>query len=729
MAKFKIPSALIVLLGVLTSIVPASALSVPGPHSTDPLHGGYTIVVGNAAPFDFIVEDYPVFPLQGSNEPNPGQPSAWLDVTVDYGDGSKVFTASYPAIDTASREFHIKDRTFSAAAHPALDDAAGFIFNEFPYYAQYPQDHRYGQTGAFNLNIHAEVRAEVPGLDLSAHSPLEINVPVQVLSQEESPELSLESTRYNLSSDELTIKILYQGPQEIQLSINEPTAEVQAEIMDYLMLDIAHIQGALNIMSIPFADWEITSVENSANPNRPWETHYQVVIENATERLGLNPASSAFRTKITYGKDGQTGLIGNWYILDADYENNYQEFIQGAPTTVDLENAPHVESNSTSYTVIEGNTALFDYIVEDYPVFQNDLNPDQTLVWLDVTVDYGDGSEVFTESYPAVEHHLPFHIKDRSFTPNAHPASDDSNGFLFNEFPYYAQYPQGHQYTTAGNYTLNIQAALRSENPNLDLSSYAPIEIQAPVRVLRANEAPELSIEYTEYDPVSDELTVELLYQGPQELALSIEEPSEEVLADIMQNFNLDVLPVNAPARRAKINFSEWEVLSSTQVSIGVRPYQTQYKVTFEDASNLLGVNPAADPLKVSILNGKDGVWGTMSNQLILDENLSNNSQDLHQGAPLKMTLDLGSDTTIRAGRILRQSGVLNNINPASTAVTYTLRWGDRTPEVNGSFAPTTTTRTFNLSHAYATRGIYTVSLCADDGFREVCDQIKVTVN
>ncbi len=189
---------------------------------------------------------------------------------------------------------------------------------------------------------------------------------------------------------------------------------------------------------------------------------------------------------------------------------------------------------------------------------------------------------------------------------------------------------------------------------------------------------------------------------------------------ELENNLRLEVARIGSPFQLFSASFTEWQVLGLAQ---------DQYKVTIQNASATLGLNPAVDSFWVKLMFGHDGISGLLEDSFILDGSSQNNYQEFPNGAPLKMTLDLGANATIRAGRAFRQNGVLNNINPASTSITYVTKWGDGSADSKGLSATTGPTKTFTLNHTYQNRGVYTVSTCANDGFREVCDQVSVRVN
>ncbi len=395
---------------------------------------------------------------------------------------------------------------------------------------------------------------------------------------------------------------------------------------------------------------------------------------------------------------------------------------------------PHYSDSvkGAGYTVIEGNTAPFDFMVSDYPAFPlqspTDPNPGEPSAWLDVTVDYGDGSAIFSESYPAISNPHAFHIKDRTWSLPAHPAFDDASGFIFNEFPYYRQYPQGHSYQTVGTYNLSVHVEVRSELTTLDVSAFAPLQIDVPVQVISASDAPELALEYTEYDPATDELTIELTYDGPQDLQFTIDN-SVGLREEFERNLKVEISRIGSAFSLFASSFTDWELIQSVQNQSVTRPYHNEYKLVVQDASTVLGLDPATEAFWVKLEFGHDNIVGLLGNWFVLDSVSENNFQQFEAGAPLKMNIDLSSDATVRAGRTFRQNGVLNNINPASTLVNYTIQWGDGSPVTQSSFVPTGTTKNFTLNHTYQVRGTYSLSLCANDGFRETCDQMKVTVN
>ncbi len=382
------------------------------------------------------------------------------------------------------------------------------------------------------------------------------------------------------------------------------------------------------------------------------------------------------------------------------------------------------------FVVMEGNPALFDYAVPDYPELPL-LDPADPMSYngeLHVTVDYGDESPIFEESYPAVDTSIhQFHIKDRSWNPTADTALDNAYGFIFNEFPYFKAYPQGHTYDVAGSYTLKINAELITSDPTVDMSLYPPLEISVPVEVIPANATPNFSFEGMDYDAGTDTATAHIRYVGPAELMLTELGISEARRSEILSQFLLELSASNSPYRNIQSSFSDWTIGSQASIP-GTSYVDTIYNVTLSNVEARLGIDFETEPLYPRLRFGREALSGILNGWVILDGDLSDNADlaYIYANQHSELATTLTAPESVRIDESAELSLDWTGASLAADSLEVTVDYGDETP-VETSLQPIDATSVL-FSHTYTSEGTYTVQICADDTIEYICQTALITV-
>ncbi len=384
-------------------------------------------------------------------------------------------------------------------------------------------------------------------------------------------------------------------------------------------------------------------------------------------------------------------------------------------------------SSTGGFTIVEGTPALFDYLVEDYPTLplqgETDPEPGQPSGWVDVTVDYGDGTPAFVEDYPAIAHSSPFHIKDKTFMPGGNPNLDDIYGFIFNGSPYFRNYPQGHLYENPGNYTLSIHAELRSDL--VDTTIYPDLDINVPVQVLSAEEAPNFSFVSLDYDESTDLATAVVRYVGPQEVLVS--DPTQR--DTILDYFWLELDESAGGARNvANAHFSDWTILSQTPID-GSDQYETLFQVPFPDAGSRTQDDILTERLTISLISAHDAGYGVFQGWNIPDGNVLDNFDDsyLYAEHHSDFAITATGPESVRLGEAAEFSLSWTQPSTAAEGIDTTINWGDGSDTESSTQTVDATSVLFN--HTYTTEGTYTVEVCADDTVERICQTALITVN
>ena len=341
---------LILTLGASNFLLPfaAEALSSVGPHDQTV---GYQTFPGQIVNFDFLVEGVP------NNEIAPiadGEPGAYLDYTVDYGDG-QIDTGFFP-IFPGDIEYRIKDVTSHRSDTIGLTDW-GIYFSP----SSYPQGHTYDEAGDYNMRVEAHLRS-VTGEDLSAFPDFNATVPVKVWANEEAPDFNTLDATYNPYNDKLTISVEYTS--------NEPEVSVFAqyagdeqglrnELLNLLSMEIHTPTLTIGTgAKIPFSSWIELGQEEVGGK---YVTQYLLELENASENLGvidpiaLSQPGALEAYYLVSGYEKASGALMRNLILDGDGSNNVK--------TVEILDVLQVSFNDPELSSLEGeevpSTTLF----------------------------------------------------------------------------------------------------------------------------------------------------------------------------------------------------------------------------------------------------------------------------------------------------------------------------------------------------------------------------------
>jgi len=691
------------------------ALTSSGPYSQTT---GYQIPVNQFVYFDFLIDGVPNLPEINND---PATPSAYLDYTVDYGDGT-VFEGSFPVTSNTEDTYHIKDRTYHRTTPIFNDDAYGFIFNTFPWYAQYPQDHFYTNPGPYNLTVRANLRS-VTGQDLSGVTPFEAIVPVTVYPETQGPDFAIESAVYDAGADTLTVPVSYTSP-EPGISVFAQSADGsdtwKNELLSKLFLEI---KGETSVIGtgalVPFTSWTVSSPENFDAGTGMYTTEYSIQIENASTTLGYDPITTPSGAYLLLRDfESGSGPLPTMLVLDANMANNAQTVTEALEMGVNFTTPlPTVEATETvPFTaeitnIPEGTTTLNVGVNLNLGVLEDDYPST-----IDVT-----GQSSYTLHFD--DRYFETGVADPSIciTTNLDPEAkcDSLSLTVIEDIPMSVAFQdEGMRVETGESFALSAfvdeipEAATSISYEILDLSA-GTFEGQSGTVALEEGET-------TAFIALNDLSLAEL---GGHELELCVQNDAE--ITPACTYLTVEVIP--APlAITSTLDASSVDPGTSVMASFSfqnVDPASANLQAIVQwgdGVTTTVNADPAAYAGETLALSHVYSSEGTYSVQICGNDGRGDacSTQTLTVEPPLDVRLTL-EQTGINQ---VAAHAVVSNLDADATTLPYTINWGEGTVESFSDVANGASSLNLNEAFLYAAEGAYTVEICVQEAAEVACD-------